>query len=61
MRRQFGINKIIILLGAGASCDAGIKNSYQMIIEIEDKLRGTWKDYRNLYNYLRGDTIRNCF
>ncbi|WP_291276039.1 SIR2 family protein [Flavobacterium sp.] len=52
MRKQFGKDKIIILLGAGASCDAGIKNSYQMITEIESSLKGSWKDYSELYNYI---------
>ncbi|MDB5226620.1 MAG: hypothetical protein JWN78_813 [Bacteroidota bacterium] len=53
MRRQFGRNKIIILLGAGASCDAHILNSYQMISEIEQKLNDSWSDYKNLYNYIQ--------
>ena len=52
MRKQFGKDKIIILLGAGASCDAGIKNSYQMITEIESSLKDSWKDYSELYNYI---------
>lgn len=52
MRKQFGRDKIIILLGAGASCDAGMKNSYQMITEIENSLKDSWKDYSELYNYI---------
>src|SRR5690348_7060167 len=52
MRRQFGKDKIVILLGAGASCDAGMRNSYQMISEIETLLAGDWKQYRALYNYI---------
>jgi hypothetical protein len=52
MRRQFGKDKIVFLLGAGASCDAGMKNSYQMISEIEQLLQKEWKDYFDLYNYV---------
>jgi hypothetical protein len=53
MRKQFGKNKIIILLGAGASCDAGMFNSIQMINEIEKKLDGEWALYKALYNYVQ--------
>lgn len=53
MRKQFGKNKIIILLGAGASCDAGMFNSFQMIAEIEKKLDADWADYKVLYNYIQ--------
>jgi len=53
MRKQFGRNKIIILLGAGASCDAGIKNSFQIISEIEQKLDQDWAKYKDLYNYVQ--------
>lgn len=53
MRKQFGKNKIIILLGAGASCDAGMLNSFQMISEIERKLDDAWSEYKNLYNYIQ--------
>lgn len=53
MRKQFGKNKIIMLLGAGASCDAGMFNSFQMIAEIEKKLDAEWADYKGLYNYIQ--------
>lgn len=53
MRKQFGKNKIIILLGAGARCDAGLFNSFQMINEIERKLETDWADYKDLYNYVQ--------
>lgn len=52
MKKQFGQNKIIVLLGAGASCDAKIKNSIQMISEIKSKLETEWSDYKDLYNYI---------
>ena len=53
MRKQFGENKVIVLLGAGASCDAGILNSFQMIYEIEMKLESDWGKYKALYNYIQ--------
>lgn len=52
MKKQFGQNKIILLLGAGASCDAKIKNSFQMISEIESTLETEWSEYKDLYNYI---------
>ncbi len=52
MKKQFGVNKIIVLLGAGASCDANIKNSVQMIAEIESKLESDWKEFKELFNYI---------
>lgn len=52
MRKQFGKDKLVILLGAGASCDAGMRNSFQMIGEIEMLLDSEWKQFRDLYNYV---------
>lgn len=53
MRKQFGEDKIIILLGAGASVDAGMKNSFMMIADIEQQLNTRWAKYRDLYNYIQ--------
>ncbi|WP_438939891.1 SIR2 family protein [Chitinophaga hostae] len=53
MRKQFGEDKIIILLGAGASCDAGMKNSIMMIRDIEAQLHEKWKKFKDLYNYIQ--------
>jgi hypothetical protein len=58
MKKQFGLNKLIVLLGAGASCDANIKNSVQMIREIEDKLETDWTEYKDLYNYVESSHFR---
>lgn len=52
MKKQFGLDKIIVLLGAGASCDGNIKNSVQMISEIENKLESEWSGYKSLFNYI---------
>lgn len=53
MNKQFGEDKIIILLGAGASCDAGMRNSIQMISDIETLLKGDWEKFKDLYNYIQ--------
>jgi hypothetical protein len=52
--KQFLSKDIIILLGAGASCDAGILNSAQMIDEIENKIEvQQWVKYKSLYQYIK--------
>jgi hypothetical protein len=52
--KKFTDNEIIILLGAGASCDAGILNSDQMIRMIENKLQEIgWSKFGGLYNYIK--------
>lgn len=46
---------LVVLLGAGASLDAGIPISAQMISEMEDLLlkKEAWKDYRELYYHIK--------
>ena len=46
---------IIFLIGAGASAEAGIPVSNDMIAKIEHLLvsRDEWKDYRELYNHVK--------
>lgn len=53
--RNFKEDEILVLLGAGASCDAGIKNSTQIISDIEAQLKSNsdWKIFSELYNYLK--------
>lgn len=58
MSKHFGANKIIFLIGAGASCDAGIKNSIQMIAEIEKRLEKDWLEFKDLYNYIESSHFR---
>ena len=51
----FKRDEIVLLLGAGASVEAGIPDSQKMVGEIE-KLVSTetdWKRYQELYRYLR--------
>ncbi|MEN9331085.1 MAG: hypothetical protein RLZZ94_175 [Bacteroidota bacterium] len=52
--KKFIDNEIVILLGAGASCDAGILNSDQMIQKIESKLNEhPWNKFKSLYDYIK--------
>lgn len=53
-------NELVFVLGAGASADAGLKMSRQMLDEVERRVElasGTgdsWQDYRELYYTLKG-------
>lgn len=65
---NFRDNDIIILLGAGASVEAGIPTSIQMIKDIEALLRNDdgWENYKKLYDYIKssilhGDGINGKF
>jgi hypothetical protein len=53
--KKFTTDEIVILIGAGASCNAGILNSNQMISRIQEKLKDDdWKKFSGLYYYLKG-------
>ncbi len=51
----FKNDEIIILLGAGASVDAGIPHSAKMIEKIESLIKtdDRWRIFQELYNYIR--------
>ena len=53
--RNFKEDEILVLLGAGTSCDAGIKNSNQIITDIETQLKTNddWREFAELYNYIK--------
>jgi len=55
MSTTFNKDGLIILLGAGASVDAGIPHSKEMIERIEGKIQVTkeWENYGPLYHYLK--------
>jgi hypothetical protein len=62
----FAKDEVLVLLGAGASVDAGIPHSAEMVRQIEAALEGNWKDYKQLYNYIRSaifyaDGIRGTY
>lgn len=52
---SFKHNEIVVLLGAGASVDAGIPDSRTMIGELETLLSGEerWRQFLDLYRYVR--------
>ena len=51
----FKRDEIIVLLGAGASVEAGIPDSNNMVQEIEKLARSNsdWRCFENLYYYIR--------
>ena len=52
----FKHNEVIVLLGAGASVEAGIPDSNRMVQEIEDLISGDdqkWSRFRDLYRHVR--------
>ena len=62
----FKKDEVLVLLGAGASVDAGIPHSADMVRQIEDALERDWKPYKELYNYIRSaifyaDGIRGTY
>lgn len=59
MATVFKRDEIVILLGAGASVDAGIPHSFAMVNELEQLLREdqNWEDFTNLYNYIKSAII----
>ncbi len=62
----FKKDEVLVLLGAGASVDAGIPHSAEMVRQIEAALEQDWKPYKELYNYVRSaifyaDGIRGTY
>jgi hypothetical protein len=62
----FKKDEVLVLLGAGASVDAGIPHSAEMVRRIEDALERDWKPFKDLYNYVRSaifyaDGIRGTY
>ena len=62
----FRKDEVLVLLGAGASVDAGIPHSAMMVLEIERALEPEWSEYKDLYNFVRSaifyaDGIRGAF
>lgn len=44
---------VLVLLGAGASVEAGVPHSAAMVEEIEKLLGAEWKEFRELYNFVK--------
>jgi hypothetical protein len=62
----FKKDEVLVLLGAGASVDAGIPHSAEMVRQIEEALEVDWSEFKELYNYVRSaifyaDGIRGTY
>lgn len=57
-RTTFKHDELVVLLGAGASVEAGIPDSNEMVRRVErETTQGEWQDYRDLYRYLRSSVF----
>ena len=57
-RTTFKHDELVVLLGAGASVEAGIPDSNEMVRRVErETSEGEWKDYLQLYRYLRSSVF----
>ena len=57
-RTTFKHDELVVLLGAGASVEAGIPDSTEMVRRVErETSKGEWQDYRDLYRYLRSSVF----
>ena len=57
-RTTFKHDELVVLLGAGASVEAGIPDSNEMVRRVEHETsRGAWKEYLGLYRYLRSSVF----
>lgn len=54
----FKHDELVVLLGAGASIEAGIPDSNEMVRRVErETTKGGWQDYQQLYRYLRSSVF----
>ncbi|MDE0103833.1 MAG: SIR2 family protein [Bryobacterales bacterium] len=57
-RTTFKHDELVFLLGAGASVEAGIPDSNEMVRRVEQETTGgEWQDYLDLYRYLRSSVF----
>lgn len=57
-RTTFKHDELVFLLGAGASVEAGIPDSNEMVRRVEyEASDGGWKEYLELYRYLRSSVF----
>lgn len=59
MHTTFGPDEIVLLLGAGASVEAGIPDSKKMVQEIERLVAhdAEWLEFEDLYRYIRSSVF----
>ena len=57
-RTTFKHDELVVLLGAGASVEAGIPDSNEMVRQVEQETtEGKWQDCQELYRYLRSSVF----
>lgn len=57
-RTTFKHDELVVLLGAGASVEAGIPDSNAMVRQVEhETTEGKWQDCQELYRYLRSSVF----
>ncbi|MYF10109.1 MAG: hypothetical protein F4229_03805 [Gammaproteobacteria bacterium] len=57
-RTTFKHDELVVLLGAGASVEAGIPDSNEMVRRVEkETTEGEWRDYLELFRYLRSSVF----
>ena len=58
---NFKSDEVVILLGAGASVEAGIPHSADMISKLEGQVEHDkkWNDYLRLYNYIKSSILHS--
>ena len=57
-RTTFKHDELVLLLGAGASVEAGIPDSNEMVRRVEHETsKGKWQDCQELYRYLRSSVF----
>ena len=57
-RTTFKHDELVVLLGAGASVEAGIPDSNEMVRQVEQETtKGKWQDCQDLYRYLRSSVF----
>ncbi len=58
VRTTFKHDELVVLLGAGASVEAGIPDSNEMVRRVEQQTsEGEWQDCRELFRYLRSSVF----
>lgn len=58
MKYELQKEDVIILLGAGASQEAGIPITREIIQKIEKKLSNEWNKYKGLYNFIKAQVYK---
>lgn len=58
MKYELQKDDVLILLGAGASQEAGIPITQEMIEKIEEKLQGTWRKFKGLYDFIKSQIYK---